>query len=55
VYFGSVCLVIGIFAMIYIRERRIWFLVKKKKCYLRCLRIAKTRGLKLSLLNCKVN
>lgn len=31
VYFGSVCLVIGIFAMIYIRERRIWFLVKKEE------------------------
>jgi cytochrome c biogenesis protein len=31
VYLGSVCLVIGIFAMIYIRERRIWLLVKKQE------------------------
>lgn len=30
VYLGSVLLVLGIFAMIYIRERRIWFLVKGK-------------------------
>ena len=29
VYLGSVLLVIGIFAMFYIRERRIWLLVKK--------------------------
>lgn len=28
VYFGSVLLVLGIFSMIYIRERRIWLLVK---------------------------
>ena len=28
VYSGSVLLVLGIFAMIYIRERRIWMLVK---------------------------
>ncbi|MBM3350202.1 MAG: cytochrome c biogenesis protein ResB [Betaproteobacteria bacterium] len=28
VYLGSVLLVIGIFAMMYIRERRIWFLLK---------------------------
>jgi cytochrome c biogenesis protein len=28
VYFGSLLLVLGIFAMIYIRERRIWFLIK---------------------------
>lgn len=28
VYAGSVLLVLGIFAMIYIRERRIWLLVK---------------------------
>lgn len=30
VYLGSVLLVIGIFAMFYIRERRIWLLVKKE-------------------------
>ena len=30
VYLGSVLLVLGIFAMIYIRERRIWLLVKPK-------------------------
>jgi len=28
VYLGSILLVLGIFSMIYIRERRIWFLVK---------------------------
>lgn len=28
VYFGSLLLVLGIFAMIYIRERRIWLLIK---------------------------
>ena len=28
VYTGSVLLVLGIFAMIYVRERRIWLLVK---------------------------
>jgi cytochrome c biogenesis protein len=28
VYAGSILLVLGIFAMIYIRERRIWLLVK---------------------------
>ena len=27
-YLGSLLLVLGIFAMIYIRERRIWFLLK---------------------------
>ena len=31
VYLGSACLVLGIFAMIYIRERRIWLLVKKQE------------------------
>jgi cytochrome c biogenesis protein len=30
VYIGSVLLVLGIFAMIYIRERRIWLLIKPK-------------------------
>jgi cytochrome c biogenesis protein len=30
VYIGSVLLVLGIFAMIYIRERRIWLLMKPK-------------------------
>jgi cytochrome c biogenesis protein len=30
VYLGSVLLVLGIFAMIYIRERRVWLLVKPK-------------------------
>jgi cytochrome c biogenesis protein len=30
VYLGSVLLVLGIFAMIYIRERRIWLLIKPK-------------------------
>ena len=30
VYMGSVLLVLGIFAMIYIRERRIWLLIKPK-------------------------
>jgi cytochrome c biogenesis protein len=28
VYSGSLLLVLGIFAMIYIRERRIWLLIK---------------------------
>lgn len=31
VYLGSTLLVLGIFAMIYIRERRIWFLVSQNK------------------------
>jgi cytochrome c biogenesis protein len=31
VYSGSVLLVIGIFAMIYIRERRIWLLIKPQQ------------------------
>jgi len=31
VYSGSVLLVLGIFAMIYIRERRIWFLIKPQQ------------------------
>lgn len=30
VYLGSVLLVLGIFAMIYIRERRVWLLIKPK-------------------------
>jgi cytochrome c biogenesis protein len=29
VYLGSILLVLGIFSMFYVRERRIWFLVKK--------------------------
>ena len=35
VYLGSVFLVLGIFAMIYVRERRIWFLIKSKTKSLR--------------------
>ena len=31
VYGGSVLLVIGIFAMLFIRERRVWLLVKSDK------------------------
>ncbi len=31
VYSGSVLLVLGIFAMIYIRERRIWLLIKPEQ------------------------
>jgi cytochrome c biogenesis protein len=34
VYLGSVLLVLGIFAMIYIRERRIWLLIKPEKSVL---------------------
>lgn len=30
VYFGALLLVLGVFAMLYIRERRLWFLVKDR-------------------------
>ena len=30
VYTGAVLLILGVFAMLYIRERRVWFLVKDR-------------------------
>lgn len=47
VYLGSVFLVIGIFAMIYIRERRIWFLVKKQEILFAMSANRKTRDFEI--------
>jgi len=53
VYSGSVLLVLGIFAMIYLRERRIWLLVKSQTVLFAMSASRKNRDLDIEFARCR--